>query len=146
MTQAIAPQIHNAGGASIPSEGSLLIDAAGNAIDSSNPLQVAFPGSTAANPGANPATVGAGQKKIAATGTAVALAATTPLVNGVIVTALDTNSAKVAVGAAGVTVATDGTGTGYVLAPGQSISFGVTDFASVFINGQAGDGVSFAGN
>jgi hypothetical protein len=93
----------------------------------------------------NPANVVCGQKAIAATGTAVALVGN-PLVNGVVVKAKTGNLAKVFVGPSGVNTVDDGTGLGYPLLPGESISFGVTSTSAIFINGTAGDIVYFAGN
>lgn len=95
--------------------------------------------------GPRPGHVDCGQKKIATTGTAVALGSGV-LFNGIIVTAKTTNTAPVFVGASGVTTTDDGTGNGYRLEPGQSISFSVADISALFINGTAGDSVYFAGN
>ena len=86
-----------------------------------------------------------GQAKIASTGVAVQLPAN-PLLNGVIVTALSTNSATIEIGTSGVTNTVDGTGNGYILAAGASISWAVTDVSDLWINGTSGDIVSFAGS
>lgn len=81
-----------------------------------------------------------GQKTIATTGTAVALASATTIKNGVIVQALSANAASVYVGNASVTTAN-----GFELQPGQATSIAINDLASVFINGTAADGVCFIG-
>ena|ERR1700728_4681504 len=86
-----------------------------------------------------------GQGKIATTGTAVQLSSNV-LVNGVIVTALSTNAAAIVIGPSGVANTLDGTGNGYVLLPGASVSFAVTNTNTLYINGTIGDGVSFGGS
>ena len=86
-----------------------------------------------------------GQAKIATTGTAVALASNV-LVNGVVVKAKSTNAATIFVGGATVTSVYDGTGPGYPLAPGEAMSFAVSNSNSLYINGTANDVVSFGGN
>jgi len=92
-----------------------------------------------------PAAVACGQKKIAVTGTALALGAGV-LFNGVVITAKASNTASLFIGGAGVTVTDDGSGNGYRLEPGQSISFAVADLGNLFVNGTAGDSVYYAGN
>lgn len=92
-----------------------------------------------------PGSVVTGQKKVAVTGTAVQLSAGA-LVNGVVIKALSTNAAAIVVGGLGVTNVTDGTGVGYVLLPGEAVSFAVSDVSVLYINGTAGDGVCAAGN
>lgn len=96
--------------------------------------------------GTNPATILTGQRAVAVAGTAVALGSGA-LVNGVAVTASLSNTTKVFIGPAGVTTADTGSGNGYPLAPGQSVSFGVSDLGAIFLNGTvAGQFVSYAGN
>ena len=85
-----------------------------------------------------------GQSKVAATGTAVQLAANS-LTNGVIVTAKSTNTAAMTVGGASVTNTVDGTGNGYVLEAGASISCAVDNTNRIYFNGTAGDIISFIG-
>lgn len=86
-----------------------------------------------------------GQAKIAVTGTAVQLASNA-LSNGVIVTAKSTNTNPIVVGATGVANTTDGTGAGYILEAGASVSWAVDNTNRLFINGTAGDIVSYAGS
>jgi hypothetical protein len=83
------------------------------------------------------------QAKIAVTGTAVRL----PLniaKNGIILTAKSTNAANIHVGDSSVNNTEDGTGNGYILEPGASASFAVDNSNKLYINGTAGDVVSFA--
>ncbi len=86
-----------------------------------------------------------GQGKVAVTGTAVQLGANA-LTIGVIVTAKSTNGHAIIVGGAGVTNTFDGTGNGYILEAGQSVSFALDNTNRLYINGTAGDLVSFAGS
>lgn len=90
-------------------------------------------------PTSNPATIYTAQQT--ATSSAVALASQA-LVNGVVVTALSTNTNTVYVGPSGVT-----SSTGYPLIAGQSISFGVTNTDAIYIIAPTGSPVvSVAGN
>ncbi len=86
-----------------------------------------------------------GQAKIAVTGTAVRLGSNT-LINGIIVTALSTNVASIVIGISTVHNVIDGTGDGYILAAGGSVSWAVSNSNALYINGTAGDIVSFAGS
>jgi len=86
-----------------------------------------------------------GQKKVSVSGTAVALGSGA-LHNGVVITAKTTNAGNIFVGLSGVLTTDDGTGNGYRLLPGQSISFAVADLSAIYINGTAGDSIYFAGN
>ena len=62
--------------------------------------------------------------------------------DGVVITALSTNTGTVFVGGAGVS-----TTSGYPLAPGQSISYGSTNSSLVFIVGQnTSDAVAVTGS
>lgn len=89
----------------------------------------------------------AGQKKLTVGGTAVPLASNIALVNGVVITASLTNVATIFVGDATVNTTNDGTGSGYPLAPGQSISYATTNANLVYINSVNNtDFVSYAGN
>lgn len=92
-----------------------------------------------------PATIAAGQARIAVTATAVCLASAA-LVNGIVVKALAANAGAITIGGSGVNATADGTGNGYVLAPGEAMSFAIPNANLACINGAAGDGVSFAGN
>lgn len=78
----------------------------------------------------------------AATSTAVSLQAQ-PLVNGVVIQALPTNTGSIYVGPAGTTPST-----GYPLAAGQPISYGVKDVSDVYIvlGSGASGGVAWTGN
>lgn len=87
-----------------------------------------------------------GQAKIASTGTAVQLSAGA-LNNGVIISAASgNNAAGVTIGGSGVTNTVNGTGNGYILAPGASVSFAVDNVNRLYINGTTGDIVSWAGS
>ena len=86
-----------------------------------------------------------GQAKIATAGAAVQLD-NKVLINGVIVTALFTNASAIALGTASVADTVDGTGDGYILEAGASSSFAVDNINRLYINGTAGDIVSFAGS
>lgn len=88
-----------------------------------------------------------GQKKVAVTGTAVQLiASSTPLVNGAQVQANPNNTAAVTIGLSGVTNTVDGTGDGKVLQPGQAWAFAITNLNLLYVNGTAGDWVDWSGN
>jgi hypothetical protein len=108
----------------------------------SDPLQV----SLTTNPLVTTPLVG--QSTVAITGTAVQLNGGTSqaLTNGIIITAASGNSGPISVGSSGVNHTQDGTGNGYLLAASASISFAVTDTNDVYINGSAGDYVSWAGS
>lgn len=83
-------------------------------------------------------TVLAGQKTVAVTNTAVALATSTTVKNGIIVQALAANSTTVVVGPFTVTTAN-----GFQLQPGQATSIAIDNLATVYVNGTAGDGVCY---
>jgi hypothetical protein len=96
----------------------------------------------------NPALLGfniSGQTKITSTGVAVQLQSN-KLLNGVILTALSTNSAPLVLGGASVSNTIDGTGNGFILEAGAGVSFAVTNTNTIYINGSIGDVVSFAGS
>ena len=84
-----------------------------------------------------------GQVKVAITGTAVQFGSNT-LLNGVIVTAASGNAAAVTLGGSTVTNTVDGTGNGYVLAAGASVSFALDNTNRIYVNGTANDFISFA--
>lgn len=92
---------------------------------------------------ANAASPTVGQAKM--TGGAVQLTAGA-LLNGVIITAKSTNAAPVELGLSGVTTTNDGTGNGYILEAGTSISFAVTDVSTIYAIGTSGDVISWAGS
>lgn len=93
----------------------------------------------------NPAAVAAGQKAIAVTGTAVSVGTGT-FVNGVVIKSASTNSSNLFIGSNGVATTFNGSGSGYVLEPGEAIAYAVADLSSVYINGTAGDFITFTGN
>jgi hypothetical protein len=86
-----------------------------------------------------------GQAKIAVTSTAVQLGSNV-LLNGVVVSAKSTNAAPIVVGGSGVANTTDGTGNGTILEAGMSMSWAVSNTNALYINGTAGDIVSFSGS
>lgn len=86
-----------------------------------------------------------GQTKIAVTGTAVNLPANA-LKNGVIISAKSSNTAPISIGGSSVNNTINGTGNGYILEAGVSVSFAVDDTSRLWINGTAGDIISFAGS
>lgn len=87
-----------------------------------------------------------GQKKVAVTGTAVALATSTALTNGAWVQANPNNTAAIVLGLSSVANTTDGTGNGKVLQPGQSWFVAATNLSSIYINGTAADWVDWTAN
>lgn len=95
---------------------------------------------------ANPAlasTVIVGQKKI--TASAVQLGSNV-LTNGVIFTALSTNAGNIFIGGSGVTTTVDGTGNGYILEPGASVSAAISNTNLYYVIGTANDVLSFVGS
>ncbi len=108
-------------------------------VSAANPLPTVLAGGSASNPNGNPAAPYTGQQALT---TAAAALPNRALVNGIVVQALSSNTGTVYVGPAGVTSAT-----GYPLAPGQAVSFGVTNANSIAILGQTTtDLVAFAGS
>ena len=93
-----------------------------------------------------PASFKTGQARIAVTGTAVQLASNT-LTQGVLISALSTNTASITIGtSSGVTNTVDGTGNGSILTAGSTKSIAATNTNLVWINGTAGDIISFIGS
>ena len=93
-----------------------------------------------------PASFKTGQAKIAVTGTAVQLASNT-LTQGVLISALSTNTASITIGtSSGVTNTVDGTGNGSILTAGSTKSIAATNTNLVWFNGTAGDIISFIGS
>lgn len=86
-----------------------------------------------------------GQVIIAVTGTAVQFPSNA-LVNGLIITAFSGNTSVVTIGGSSVTDDIDGTGNGYILAKGASTSAAVDNSDRIYINGTAGDFISFIGS
>ena len=88
------------------------------------------------------ATLTNGRRTVTTPGTAVALASSATCA-WVSVSALPSNTGKVAIGGIGV-LATPGSETGLVLAPGGSLTVPVDDIAAVFVDAVVpGEGVSF---
>jgi hypothetical protein len=81
----------------------------------------------------------------AVTASAVVLANRTCL-NGFVIKAKATNSGKVFVGGSGVTTTDDGTGNGFALAAGESVSIGANSTSLFYIIGTASDVVYVMGN
>jgi len=84
-----------------------------------------------------------GQK--AMTGSAVQLQTNT-LINGVIITAKSTNTANVLLGGSGVTTTADGSGNGYILEPGASVSYAGNNTNTLYAIGTSADVISFLGS
>lgn len=86
--------------------------------------------------------IGHGVKTVTTAGTDVALAASTA-VQWVMIQAQTDNTSMVAVGASGVD-ATEATGTGILLSPGDAVTLPVADLADVYIDALVnGEGVRF---
>lgn len=83
-----------------------------------------------------------GQKAVTATATALGTGAAK---NGFVVTSLPTNTATVFVGGATVNTTVGAGGTGYPLAPGQSIAL-ASALSDIYVIGTVGNAVAYAGN
>jgi hypothetical protein len=93
-----------------------------------------------------PATFVTGQSKIAVTGTAVQLGSNA-LTQGVLISALSTNAASITIGtSSSVTNVVNGTGNGAILTAGSTKSIAATNTNLIWINGTAGDIISFIGS
>jgi hypothetical protein len=68
------------------------------------------------------------------------------LKNGLTIKAKHTNAGTVFVGTAGVNTTNDGTGAGFALLPGESLSMGVSNANAVYIIGTLNDVIYVAGN
>jgi len=86
-----------------------------------------------------------GQVKIAVTGTAVQFPSNN-LHNGIIITGKSSNLADMYLGNSDVGNLGDGTGKGYILEAGNSISYAIRDTSTLYVNGTAGDILSYAGS
>ena len=86
-----------------------------------------------------------GQVIIASTDTAVQFPANL-LHNGIIITARSANLADMYLGNSNVQNLGDGTGNGYILEAGNSISYAIRDASILYVNGREGDMLSFAGS
>ena len=92
-------------------------------------------GAIQTTPGNLPTAIYADQVTLGATGTALG---SQPLLNGVTLTALSTNTSSVFVGPSGVT-----SGTGLELKPGVSVTLSVSNLDLVYAVGTAGEKVSY---
>ena len=93
-----------------------------------------------------PASFKTGQAKIAVTGTAVQLASNT-LTQGVLISSLASNVASITIGtSSSLTNVVDGTGNGAILTAGSTKSIAATNTNLIWINGTAGDIISFIGS
>lgn len=87
-----------------------------------------------------------GQAKIAVTGTALQLGSNT-LTQGVLISALSTNTASITIGtSSSLTNVVNGTGNGAILTAGSTKSVAATNTNLIWINGTAGDIISFIGS
>lgn len=68
------------------------------------------------------------------------------LVNGIVIKASPNNSANVLIGGSGVTTIADGTGNGYILEPGASAPFSVTNSNAIYVISTAAAVLSGVGN
>lgn len=109
--------------------------------DANGNLKVAVQASSSSLPGS----IATGQVIVAVTGTAVQFPSNT-LTQGVIITAHITNSGSVTLGGAAVTNTLSGSGNGVELAAGAALSAAITNTNVLYLNGTAGDWVSFIGS
>lgn len=86
-----------------------------------------------------------GQVKIVSSGTAIQLGAG-GLSNGIILQAKSTNTANLLLGGSSVTRGEDGSGNGFILEPGNSITFAAENANDIYVNGASGDILSYAGS
>lgn len=93
-------------------------------------------GTVTANP-TTPTALFTGQTLVAVTNTAVAISGS-QAVSGIIVQALSGNAGNVVVGPSGIT-----TSTGFELQPGQATSVAIDNLNKLFVNGTAGDGITY---
>lgn len=117
----------------------------GTAVDDNGHKAFQLDVNVASAASTTPATIYTDQQAVTATATQLTAQA---LVNGVVLTAKDTNAGNVFIGFDNtVTTTDDGTGKGYRLKPGQSSpGFGVTNASAIWIIGTANDVVYVAGN
>jgi len=91
-----------------------------------------------------PAGIVTGQ--VALTANTTAQLPSAALVNGIVIKASANNTAPVLIGPSGVTTATDGTGTGYPLQPGEACSFALANANGVYARSIAAGVLFFEGN
>lgn len=113
------------------------------AVSDAYPLPTKVAGGSAANPNGNPSTIYADQQVVTASAAALTAQA---LVNGIAITAKSTNTGKVFVGGAAVTTTDDGTGNGYPLSAGQSVTLSVSNASAIYIVGTLNDIIYLVGN
>jgi|SRR5882757_4461288 len=80
---------------------------------------------------------------IAVTGTAVRLPSDSLMIGQIMISADPYNAASIMVGGAGVNAIADGTGNGFELRPDRGVIVEVSDLGQIYINGSAGDYVTF---
>jgi len=87
-----------------------------------------------------------GQAVIAVTGTAVRLSVASVILPGgsVFLTALTDNAAAMTAGGSTVTNTIDGTGNGIIIGPGSNVVVFTDDLNTVYVNGTAGDVISWS--
>lgn len=90
--------------------------------------------------GGGASTMTSGRKAVAVTDTAIVLGSAA--CKTIFITALTTNAGPIVIGGSGV-VFSEATRTGKIMYPGDSITVSIDNLDSVYINGPAGDGVSF---
>lgn len=86
-----------------------------------------------------------GQRNIETSGTSLQLSGNV-IKSSLIVLAKQTNSDDVYIGVSNVAQLGDGTGNGLILSPGQSISIPVTNTNLLYLNGNAGDIITYIGS
>lgn len=120
------------------------IDKQGNLLTPISPIiekgKLIRGGSGSSSP---PSSFVTGQITVAATATQLAA---NELRNGVILTARDSNTGNVMVGLSGVNTTQTGSGNGYILEPGGSVSVAVSNSNRIYVIGTASDVVSFIGS
>lgn len=106
-------------------------------------LVVVTPGATAENPKGTPESAWFSQKTVSASANALPNRA---LINGLVVKAKSTNAGPVFVGLADVTAVDTGSGSGFKLLPGESLSISVVNASIIHVAGTPGDVVYVAGS
>jgi hypothetical protein len=79
------------------------------------------------------------------TASAVALAASGQLKSGLVIKAKSSNAGKVFIGGASVTATDDGTGNGFALNPGETLTLPINLAAAAYVIGTANDIVYVVG-
>lgn len=120
-----------------------VINDAGSAVIGKVGIDQTTPGTTNLVQTPTPAAVTAGQYKITASAVSIGSQA---LVNGVVLKAKNTNVGAIWVGPTGVTTTDDGTGNGFRLNPGDTLSLAVANVSAIFAIGTANDVLYWTGN